>query len=512
MSSHVKIFDTTLRDGEQTPGVGLTPEEKLQIARQLARLGVDVIEAGFPCSSPGDFQAVKAVADQVDGPVIAGLCRTSPADLEAGYQALKGAKKPRIHTFIATSPIHMEKKLRMKPDAVVAAARDAVTLAKSYGMEVEFSAEDATRSDPDFLVQIFRVAKEAGATIINVPDTVGYTTPKEYYDLMVYLGEQVGSDLTWSVHCHDDLGMAVANSLAAIAAGVTQIECTINGVGERAGNASMEEIVMALRTRGDHYGARTTINCTEITRTSRMVSSLMGIPVQPNKAIVGANAFAHQSGIHQDGVIKARQTYEIMQPDDVGAGDTNLVLGKNSGRAGFKARLSALGYTLEGDELNRAFQRFKDLADRKRTVTDRDLEALIKDERAVTQVPEICRLDAFQVVSGNQTVPTATVRITREGVPREEAASGNGSVDALYRAIDRATGFEGNLLDYAIRAVTDGQDALGEVTVQVGTEAGTALGRGVAADILEASARAYMAAINKILSGLVGDKKSQEAV
>ncbi|MFZ5815449.1 MAG: 2-isopropylmalate synthase [Bacillota bacterium] len=503
MTRRIQIFDTTLRDGEQAPGFGMTAEAKLEVARQLSRLGVDVIEAGFPIASPGDFEAVKAIAESIQGPTIAGLARANEADIRRAYEAVKGAAKPRIHTFIATSPIHMEHKLRKSPDEVVRTAREAVALAKSLGPEVEFSAEDATRSDWNFLVQIFTVAARAGATVLNVPDTVGYTTPKEYYDLIRFLIDRVDAPegVIFSVHCHDDLGLAVANTLAAIEAGATQVECTINGIGERAGNAALEEIVMALRTRKDRWGIETGINSQEIYRSSRLLQHLTGIGVQPNKAIVGANAFAHESGIHQDGMLKYRETYEIMKPEDVGVPASALVLGKHSGRAAFRARLEHLGYRLSDAEIESAFLRFKEVADRKKMVSDSDLEAIVGDEQANRTVQEVCKLESFQVVSGNQSVPTASVRLLRSGTVRQEAASGDGPVDALYHAIDRAAEFSGQLLDYRLKAVTGGQDALGEVTVRVQAGNRIASGRGTSTDVIEASARAYINAMNKILSG-----------
>ncbi len=503
MTRRIKIFDTTLRDGEQSPGFGLNAEQKLEVAAQLAKLGVDVIEAGFPIASPGDFEAVKAIAERIKGPTIAGLARAQTADIERAYEAVKNAEHPRIHTFIATSPIHMELKLCKKPEEVVKAAREAVALAKSLISEVEFSAEDATRSDWNFLTQIFTVAARAGATILNVPDTVGYTTPKEYYDLIRHLIDHVDAPegTIFSVHCHNDLGMGVANTLAALEAGATQVECTINGIGERAGNASLEEIVMAMQTRKDRYGFETGVNSKEIYRTSKILQQMTGIGVQPNKAIVGANAFAHESGIHQDGMLKHHTTYEIMRPEDVGVPATALVLGKHSGRHAFRARLEQLGYRLSEEEIAGAFKRFKEAADRKKSITDFDLEALVGDEQASHSVQEVCKLESFQVVAGNQTVPTATVRLRTEAGIQQEAASGDGPVDALYNAIDRASGFTGQLLDYRLKAVTGGQDALGEVAVRVQSGDRIASGRGTSTDVIEASARAYMNAINKILSG-----------
>lgn len=503
MSKRIYIFDTTLRDGEQSPGFSMTAEEKLQVALQLARLGVDVIEAGFPASSPGDFASVQQIAREVRGPVIAGLARCNKPDIEAVANAVRPAEKPRIHTFIATSPIHMEKKLRMKPEEVVFRVQDMVAFAASFGMEVEFSAEDATRSDWRFLAQVFTVAARAGATVLNVPDTVGYTTPKEMYDLFRYLQEHVDAPqpVIFSCHNHNDLGLATANTLAAIEAGVTQVEGTINGIGERAGNVALEEVVMALRTRADRYAYHTGFNTREIYRTSKLIQTISGIAVQPNKAIVGANAFAHESGIHQDGVLKDVTTYEIMRPEDVGVPANSLVLGKHSGRAAFRDRLKKLGYALGEAEIDRSFARFKELADRKKYITDQDLEAIVGDEQQHGQ-HELVRLVSFQVVSGSNTLPTATVQLARNGdEPRQEAASGDGPVDALYRAIDRAAQFAGNLVHYQLKAVTGGQDALGEVVVKVEAGGKLATGRGTSTDVLEASVRAYVAAINKLMTG-----------
>jgi 2-isopropylmalate synthase len=496
----VIIFDTTLRDGEQSPGVSLTVAEKLEIARQLARLRVDVIEAGFPITSPGDFAAVKAIAAEVKGPVICALARAARADIERAWEAVAEAEKPRIHTFIATSPIHMKYKLRKTPAEVLKAAVAAVELAKSFTPDVEFSAEDATRSDPEFLVEIFSAVIAAGATTINVPDTVGYTTPEEFFRLITFLREKVaGADkVTFSVHCHNDLGLAVANSLAAVAAGADQVECTINGIGERAGNASLEEVVMALKTRADQYGRTSSVYTPEISRTSLLVERLTGMPVQPNKAVVGANAFAHESGIHQDGVLKERTTYEIMRPEDIGLASNRLVLGKHSGRHAFRERLAALGYNLSDEELERAFTRFKEVADRKKEITERDLEAIVQAELPV-EAGELA-LESFQVTSGNQTVPMAQVSVIFRGERRTEAATGNGPVHAVYQALNRAVGISPELREYSLKAVTAGGDALGEATVRLEWEGESYTGRGLAPDVVEASARAYAAALNKLLA------------
>lgn len=495
----IYIFDTTLRDGEQSPGVNLNVQEKLEIARQLAKLQVDVIEAGFPVASPGDFAAVQAIAAEIEGPVIAGLARAIPKDIERAAAAVKQARRPLVHTFIATSPIHMEYKLKKKPDEVLQMTVEAVKYAREFVDDVEFSAEDATRSDWKFLAEVFSAAVEAGATRINVPDTVGYTTPGEFRRLIAYLREHVPGieNCYLSVHCHNDLGLAVANSLAAVEAGANQVECTINGLGERAGNAALEEVVMALVTRQDNYQKETGIITEHIYRTSRLVSSLTGVAVQLNKAIVGDNAFAHESGIHQDGILKQRTTYEIMTPQSIGLHQSRLVLGKHSGRHAFRERLRELGYNLTDEEVNKAFARFIDLADKKKEVSDRDLEALIEDELAV--IPESFMLDYIHISTGNETVPTATVRLVRGEKSLQEAACGDGPVDAVYRAIERATGVTVQLESYSLQAVTGGKDALGEVVVRIASEGQTYTGRGTSTDIIEASARAYVHAINKLL-------------
>lgn len=498
--SRVLIFDTTLRDGEQSPGVALRVEEKLEIARQLARLNVDVIEAGFPITSPGDFNAVRTIARKVKGPVIAALARTARTDIDRAWEAIREAERPRIHVFISTSDIHMRHMLRKSPEEVLESAVEWVRYARSLCPDVEFSAQDATRSDRDFLVRICTAAIEAGATTVNIPDTVGYTTPREYYDLITYIRSRVPNidRAVVSVHCHNDLGLAVANSLAAIEAGAGQVEVTINGIGERAGNTSLEEMVMALRTRRDQFGKDTAIATEHIYRTSRMVSSLTGMPVQPNKAVVGANAFAHESGIHQDGVLKERTTYEIMKPEDIGLASNRLVLGKHSGRHAFKEKIRELGYNLDDEAMMKAFARFKELADKKKEISDRDLEAIIEEEVIFT-VPEICRLKYFHVSSGNQGIPMATVVLEKEGREIQEAAWGDGPVDAVYRAIDRAVGVQNRLVDYSLKAITSGKDAQGEATVRVENAGLFYLGRGVSTDVIEASAKAYLNAVNKML-------------
>lgn len=506
----IRIFDTTLRDGEQSPGVALMTEEKLEIARQLARLQVDIIEAGFPITSPGDFAAVRRIAEEVRGPVIAALARASKGDIDRAWEAVAAAERPRIHTFIATSDVHMKYKLRKEPREVKEAAVAAVRYARSLCADVEFSAEDATRSKPEFLAEIFGAVAEAGATTMNVPDTVGYTTPQEFFQLISFLRERVPG-VIWSVHCHNDLGLAVANSLAAIEAGADQVECTVNGIGERAGNTALEELVMALATRRDRYGVSTGIVTPQIYRASRLVSTLTGMPVQPNKAIIGANAFAHESGIHQDGVLKERTTYEIMKAEDIGLPSNKLVLGKHSGRHAFRERLGELGFELSPEDTEKAFRRFKELADKKKEVSDADIRALVEDE--LSTVPETLTLDYLHVSSGNQAVPTATVKIRRQGELLQEAACGDGPVDAVYRAIERAAGARLTLLEYSLKAVTGGRDALGEVTVRLQGSTGTFVGRGVSTDVIEASAKAYVNALNKFfVSGPVTAEPVQRAM
>ncbi len=500
MTDQIYIFDTTLRDGEQSPGISLNVEEKLKIAKQLAILGVDAIEAGFPIASKGDFEGVKAIAKSVRGPVITGLARAVKADIDRAWEALQYAEKPRIHTFIATSDIHMEYKLKMTPEEVIDRVREMVGYAKSLCEDISFSPEDGSRTRPEFLHRVLETAIEAGATVLNIPDTVGYSTPEEFGRLIQGIKEKVkGIDnVILSVHCHNDLGLAVANSLAAITNGARQIECTLNGLGERAGNAALEEIVMVLRTRGDHYPYHTQVITEEIHRTSALVSHLTGVQIQPNKAIIGANAFAHESGIHQHGVMSHRETYEIMTPESIGLKKSQMVLGKHSGRHAFEEKLKDLGYRDIGmTVLNSAFERFKDLADKKKAVLDEDIEALLSAETSDT--PSIYTLDYYHISSGNTLLATSTVRLKREDVCVEEAACGDGPVDATYKAIDRATGLEITLKEYYIKAVTGGKDALGEVTAKVESAGKLYIGRGVSTDVIEASARAYMSAVNKVL-------------
>ncbi len=509
----IYIFDTTLRDGEQSPGVALNMGEKLQIARQLARLGADVIEAGFPIASEGDFQAVREIARQVKGPVIAGLARANKADIDRAWEALQEAEKPRIHTFIATSAIHMQHKLRMSSEEVLAAAEEAVRHAKSLCADVEFSAEDASRSDVDFLCRLFEKVIEAGANVINIPDTVGYAAPEEFG---TFVSEIIANtpnidQAVVSVHCHNDLGLAIANSLAAIKAGAQQIECTINGIGERAGNAALEELVMALYTRGDFYGTSTSIVTKEIYRTSTLVSRLTGMFVQANKAVVGKNAFTHESGIHQDGVLKERTTYEIMNPKLIGIETEAIVLGKHSGRHAFKQRMAELGYSLEERELDSAFFRFKALADRKKEITTADLLALMGEEREANAVSQ---LEYLQVSSGTRTVPTATLGLTINQELLEEAACGDGPVDAAFKAIEKITGAGGVLTNYQLEAISGGMDAQGAVIVTVEFNKKAITGYGVSPDIIEASVKAYINAYNRALeTGAVTKPlpKAQEA-
>jgi 2-isopropylmalate synthase len=499
MADRVTIFDTTLRDGEQSPGINLDANAKIEIAEQLARLGVDVIEAGFPQASQGDFEAVRAVAERVRGRTIAALSRTAAGDIDRAAEALAPAEHARIHTFIATSKIHMEHKLRMTPDQVLAATTSAVERARGHTGDVEFSAEDATRSDPGFLKQVYGAAIAAGATTCNVADTVGYMLPDDYAELVAWLIAEVpGSErATWSVHCHDDLGVSVASSIAAVKAGARQVEVAVNGVGERAGNCSLEEVVMVLRTHAPSLGFTTGVDTREIARTSRLVSLLTGYPVQPNKAIVGANAFAHESGIHQHGVLAERTTYEVMDPVELGYDGSRLVLGKHSGRHAVADALAKLGFKPTGEELDQAFVRFKQLADRKARITDTDLEAIVADE--VRAERQSYRFVGLQVAGGTVLTPTATVRISHDGTVTERSAMGDGMVDAACAAVAEAVGIDANLVAYNVSAVTGGADALGDVSVQVESGGTRVNGRAVATDVVEASARAYLQAVNKLV-------------
>lgn len=524
----VVVFDTTLRDGEQSPGATLNVEEKLEIARQLSRLGVDICEAGFPIASPGDFEAVRRIAEEV-GPLtdgrksgqpmtIAGLARANREDIQRAYDAVKVAPRHRIHTFLATSDIHLQHKLKMDREECVEQVITAVSFARSLCNDVEFSPEDAGRSDPDFLVQVLGEAIKAGATTLNIPDTVGYTTPEEFGWLINYLRENTpGADkVVWSVHCHDDLGLATANTLAGVQNGARQVEVTINGIGERAGNTSLEEVVMAIQTRPQNFSVQTNIDTTQITKTSRMVSAYTGMVVQPNKAIVGANAFAHEAGIHQDGMLKNQQTYEIMRPETVGLNASKLVLGKHSGRHAFRTRIEELGYTdLDKEELDAAFKRFKRLADKKKVVTDADIQAIIADE--VFQPPEIWKLEQIQISCGDHSIPTASVCLVGpDGEQHRDAALGTGPVDAAYQAINRIIGVRNRLMEFTINAVTEGLDAQAEATIRIQPENGereyglnpqtnqafirSFSGHGASTDIVVASARAYLSALNKMLA------------
>jgi len=496
-ANRVLIFDTTLRDGEQSPGISLNKQEKLEIAQQLARLGVDVIEAGFPVASPGDFEAVHAIAREVEGPVICALARTSKQDIEAAWSAVADAQRPRIHTFISTSDIHIEHQLQSTREDVKGQARAAVAQAKDYTEDVEFSPMDATRSEVEFTAEVLQIAIEEGATTINIPDTVGYTMPQEFDAFLARLYELVPAlrGVVLSVHCHDDLGLAVANSFAGVLAGARQVECAINGIGERAGNASLEEIVMLLRTRRADIGLDTGVVTTELARTSRLVSRLTGYPVQPNKAIVGRNAFAHESGIHQDGILKERTTYEIMDATTVGLASNSLVLGKHSGRHALRKALEEMGFELDGSALNTAFKRFKEIADRKHQVTAMDLEALVTDE--LREELAGYTLDWFEVEASSQRPPHARVSVNLpDGGSATGTFVGDGPIDAVFQAISAATGVPAKLSDFVIGAVTEGQDALGEVSIVLEVDGFTGAGQGVSTDIIDAAARAYVRALS----------------
>ncbi|MFN4293810.1 MAG: 2-isopropylmalate synthase [Thermoflexales bacterium] len=522
--NRVLIFDTTLRDGEQSPGATLNLAEKLEIARQLARLGVDIIEAGFAVASPGDFEAVSRIAQEVgqldQPPVIASLARCAKKDIEQAWSAVQWAKRPRIHTFLATSDIHLKYKLKISRNDCIEQVGEFVSYAKGFCDDVEFSPEDAGRSDPEFLWQVLSVAVQAGATTLNIPDTVGYCTPQEYGQLIEGIvnnvpGVKEGKVIV-SVHCHNDLGMATANTLAGIKAGARQAEVTINGIGERAGNTSLEEVVMALKTRPQFFGALyTNIDTTQLVRTSKMVSSLTSIPVQPNKAIVGANAFAHEAGIHQDGMLKNPLTYEIMRPEDVGWNSTNLVLGKHSGRHAFADRLRQMGYDLSRDELDKAFERFKALCDKKKVVSDADIEALLTDQFE-SLGNDLFKLDELHVATGTGNTPVASVRlIDQDGEPREDAALGNGPVNAVCNCINRITGANAKLVEFHVHAVTEGIDAIANVTIRVEMSDGEGRkyifsGRSADTDTLVASGKAYLAAVNRGLRRAKGTPETMK--
>jgi 2-isopropylmalate synthase len=495
--NRVLIFDTTLRDGEQSPGISLNAAEKLEIAQQLARLGVDIIEAGFPITSPGDFEAVETIARQVEGPVVAGLARTHVADIDAAYNAVRDAERARIHTFISTSDIHIVHQLQTTREDVLGQARAAVAHAKGYLDDVEFSPMDATRADVEFTAEVVQAAIDEGATTINIPDTVGYTMPHEFQAWLTRLYELVPelSEVVLSVHCHDDLGLAVANSFAGVLAGARQVECAVNGIGERAGNASLEEIVMLLATRRADVGLQTNVNTRELARTSRLVSRLTGYVVQPNKAVVGRNAFAHESGIHQDGVLKERSTYEIMDATTVGLEANSIVLGKHSGRHALRQALEDLGFAVSGQALNAAFKRFKEIADRKKTVTAMDLEALVTDE--LRDELASYTVEWYEASASSRGAPSATVAVRApDGTVIEGHSNGDGPVDAVFRAINAATKLDAKLREFRVDAVTEGQDALGEVSVVLELEGQPAAGQGIATDIIEAAAIAYVRALS----------------
>ncbi len=500
MEDFVRIFDTTLRDGEQCPGAAMSEDEKVEIALHLAKMNVDIIEAGFPVSSPVQFAAVSRIAREVDGPVICALARSLRADLESARDALKEAKRKRIHTFIASSPIHMKHKLGKTPAEVLEMAREAVKMARGFVEDVEFSPEDATRSEWEFLRELVEAVIQEGATTINIPDTVGYTTPQEYFELFQFLKTKVkGADkVIFSAHCHNDLGLAVANSLATVLAGGRQIECTVNGIGERAGNTAMEEVVMALRTRRDRFGVETKIDSSLITRASYLVKTITGMVVQPNKAIVGANAFAHESGIHQDGVIKNRQTYEIMTPESVGLKSNRMVLGRHSGRAGFKDRIIRLGFDPKPEELDNAYLRFLEIADKKKEVFDEDISALFQSETRRTQVEGTFELVSFEQATGSNKTPTSrlTLKVSKETKSAE--ATGDGPVDSIFKSIDKITGIYPLLSRLVISPVTEGTDAMAEASVTVEYEGKRVVGKGDSTDIIEACAKAYIDALNRL--------------
>ncbi|MDD4690012.1 MAG: 2-isopropylmalate synthase [Eubacteriales bacterium] len=495
--NRIKIFDTTLRDGEQSPGCSMNLQEKIEVARQLEKLNVDVIEAGFAIASPMDFESVKQIAKTVKEVTVASLCRAVKNDIDSAYDAVKYANNPLIHTFIATSPIHMEYKLKMKPEQVLEQIEQMVGYARSLCPNVEFSAEDAMRSDMDFLAKAIELAIKKGATVVNIPDTVGYRTPQEVMEYITYIKNNVGNinEADISVHCHNDLGMAVSNSLAAIKCGATQVECTVNGIGERAGNASLEEVVMGITTRSDYYNATTNINTKQIYRTSKLISSIIGVAIPPNKAITGANAFAHEAGIHQHGVLANKETYEIMTPSSIGIPEQQMVLGKHSGRHAFEERLNSLGYQLEKEELNVLFNSFKELADKKKIVSDLDIISLLNNKEA-TQVNTYA-LEGFTINSGSTITATASVRVINEGNIIEKVAIGDGPIDAAFKAINAIVENKFVLNDYIIHAVTEGEDALGEAVVKLSLNGVQYTGRAISTDIMEASIKAYINGVNK---------------
>ncbi len=516
MAEKIYIFDTTLRDGEQVPGAKLSKAQKLEIAKQLAVLGVDVIEAGFPISSPGDLEAVQAVAKEVKGPVIAGLCRVIRKDIDAVWEAVKYAERPRIHTFVATSDIHIQRKLRSDREKILEMAVEAVRYSKSLCPDVEFSTEDASRTDFEYLCRTIEAVIKAGATVINVPDTVGYAIPEEFGERIRRLRERVPAldKVILSVHCHNDLGLATANTLAAIRNGARQVEVTINGVGERAGNCALEEVVMALRTRKDFLGEyETGINTKEIYRTSRMVSSLMGLVVQPNKAVVGSNAFAHSSGIHQDGILKDRATYEIMKPEDVGVPAHQFVLTARSGRHAVRHRIQEMGYSLTEEQFENVFERFLEVADKKKEVMNEDLAIIVEEE--LFKVPETYRLEHVQILSATEGIPMAALKVSKKGRVIREASTGNGPIDAAYKCVERIVKRKFRLESFHLSAVTSGKDAIGEATVRVRVNGNVYLGRATSTDVVVAAIKAYLAAINKAIyfeEKEKGDKKAGKKV
>jgi 2-isopropylmalate synthase len=505
----IRIFDTTLRDGEQSPGASMNVNEKLQVARQLARLGVDIIEAGFAISSPGDFEAIKTISNEVEGPVICSLARAKEEDIKRAWEAIKDAPKKRIHTFLSTSDIHLKYQFHLSREEALKRSVEMVKLAKSYVEDVEFSPMDATRSDTVYLCEVIEAVVDAGASTVNIPDTVGYSIPHEFGMLIKTIRERVKNidKVVLSVHCHNDLGLAVANSLAAVLNGAGQIECTINGIGERAGNCSLEEVVMALRTRRDIFNADTKINTKEIMRSSRLITKITGMSVQPNKAIVGANAFAHESGIHQDGLLKEKTTYEIIRPETIGLHKTKFVLGKHSGRHAFKTRLKELGYKLSEEELNSAFERFKKLADQKKDIFDEDIEALVSEE--VARVPEVYSLVDLNIQTGLHQRPTARVKLKVDEELIEKTAYGDGPVDATYKAIASITNTKSNLLKFEVKSITGGTEAMGEVMVSLEEGGRLVRGHGSDTDIIVASAKAYINALNK-LAGKKGSFNVEE--
>lgn len=500
MSRKIHIFDTTLRDGEQVPGAKLNKKQKIEIAEQLSKLGVDVIEAGFPCSSPEDLQAVKAISEQVKGPVIAALARVVKEDIDIAWEAVRKAERKRIHVFLGSSDIHLQKKLNRDRDTALEMAVEAVRYARRFCEDVEYSTEDGSRTDFEYLCRIVEATVDAGATVINIPDTVGYAMPTEFGDVIRQLRERVPAldRVVLSVHCHNDLGLAVANSLAAVRNGANQVECTVNGVGERAGNASLEEIVMILKTRSALFDAHTDINTREIHRSSRMVSRVMNIPVQPNKAIVGSNAFAHSSGIHLDGILKDRNTYEIIRPEDVGIREHKMVLTARSGRAALRHRLTEMGFVIDQEQFERIYARFLNVADRKKEIASQDLSSIVEIE--LMKVPETYKFHSLQIMSGNTMIPLASITLVKDGEMLTDAATGNGPVNAVFNGIERIVGEQGILRDYDLKAVTMGKDALGEAMVRVEIRGTVYSGVGTSPDVIEATARSYLNAFNRFFA------------